>query len=269
MSVRLASVLVLALLSSGAWGAEICPIVEAETGFLVGASRGKKWLPPEEAAKGVSAKTKFRLYSLTGEVGAAQGSKPESAGAPCDETLVVTLTPKPEKTAAVAVSAPWNPLPRTPRLGATTQAVYIEAIREFLEGRGLKKPRVKIGQIVRIDLEGDGEEEVLISGTHYSGAPAGTDAVPSASSAGNYSFVLLRRVVKGKVETQVIAAEIYPKALEFNAPARYQVAAVLDLDGDGKMEVVLTGEYYEGAWMTVHRCTEAEVSELLSAGCGA
>ena len=60
-------------------------------------------------------------------------------------------------------------------------------------------------------------------------------------------MVLLRRVVAGKVETQLIVGEFYPKAYpkaaqeegRFDAPNAYKVIATLDLDGDGKMEVVV------------------------------
>ena len=67
------------------------------------------------------------------------------------------------------------------------------------------------------------------------------------SPTGSYSMVLLRRLVAGKVETQLVEGEFYSKAYEngtdddasFNAPNVYKVIAVLDLDGDGKMEIVV------------------------------
>lgn len=86
-------------------------------------------------------------------------------------------------------------------------------------------------------------------------------------------MVLLRRVVAGKVETQLIEGEFYPKAYtktpEFNAPNAYKMIAVLDLDGDGKMEVVIASQYYEGEAMTIYRCHPKKIEALLSAGCGA
>ena len=96
---------------------------------------------------------------------------------------------------------------------------------------------------MRVDLDGDGEEEVLISATNYFRKD---DSVPMRSPAASYSMVLLRRVVAGKVETQLIVGEFYPKAYpkaaqeegRFDAPNAYKVIATLDLDGDGKMEVV-------------------------------
>jgi len=90
-------------------------------------------------------------------------------------------------------------------------------------------------------------------------------------------MVLLRRVVAGKLQTQLIAGEFYPKAFSkaaqeearFDAPNAYKVIATLDLDGDGKMEVVIHSQYYEGEETTIHRCDLKKVEALLSVSCGA
>jgi hypothetical protein len=90
------------------------------------------------------------------------------------------------------------------------------------------------------------------------------------SPAGSYSMVLLRRVLTGKVETQLVEGEFYPKATGYNAPNAYKVIATLDLDGDGKMEVVVASNYYEGEATTIYRCEpKKKVEALLSVGCGA
>ena len=82
----------------------------------------------------------------------------------------------------------------------------------------------------------------------------------------------MRWVVAGKVETQLVEGEFYPKAYtktpEFNAPNAYKVTAVLDLDGDGKMEVVVASRYYEGEATTIYRCDPKKVEALLSVACG-
>ena len=59
--------------------------------------------------------------------------------------------------------------------------------------------------------------------------------------------MILRRVVSGKVQTQLVAGEIHAKRAIANAPNLYDIAAVLDLNGDGKLEVVVHSFYYEVA----------------------
>jgi hypothetical protein len=67
----------------------------------------------------------------------------------------------------IAIAAPWNALPRKPQLTDPTQKTYVDAVREFLRTKQIDHPKVKIDNIIHVYLDGDGEEEVLISATNY------------------------------------------------------------------------------------------------------
>jgi hypothetical protein len=257
---------------AGAIAADVHPIVEVESGYLLGATKDGKWIKADEAAKALPDETTYRIYGLSESLGEAKGGKAKAEDVPCEETLFVGLSSKPEA-GVVALAAPWNALPRKPRVLDTTQQVYLDAVRDFLKTKGLDQSEVKIHNILRVDLDGDGEDEVLISSTNYFRKD---ESVPMRSPAGSYSMVLLRRVVAGKVETQLIEGEFYPKAYpkaaadegRFDAPNSYKVIGVLDLNGDGKMEVVIGSHYYEGEMTTIYQCSP-KAAAVLWAGCGA
>jgi hypothetical protein len=268
-----AGVAALLICTGASPAADLHPIVEVESGYLFGAISDGKWIKADETAKLLTQKTTYRVYGLTQALGEAKGGKPKKAVGPCEETLAISLSPELEE-GVIAIAAPWNALPRKPKVTDPTQKAYVDAVREFLETKEIKQPEVKIDNILRVDLDGDGEEEVLISATNYFGEP---DRVPMRSPAGSYSMVLSRRVVAGKVETQLIVGEFYPKAYpkakqeegSFDAPNAYKVIATLDLDGDGNMEVVIHSHYYEGGETTIYRCDPKKVEALLSVSCGA
>jgi hypothetical protein len=256
--------------------ADLHPIIEIETGYFFGASENGKWVKAEQAAKSVANKTTYQVYSLAKQAGQITAAKPTSVEEPCPDTLMVSLSSKP-KDGVIGLDAPWNAVPRKPIIADTTQSVYADAVRDFLKSHGIADPKVRITRILRVDLDGDGEEGVLISATNYFttdkldyllAAPF-PEAPIHAPGRGSYSIVILRRVVAGNVQTQIVAGEVYPKRNESVAPNVYNIAAVLDLNGDGKLEGIVHSFYYEGGQTIIYRCQPNKIEAVLSVECGA
>lgn len=243
------------------------PIVDAQTGYLIGGSQNGKWVSDKDVAKKLRGGEAYRVFDRSKQVGQTTGTKTRTNEAPCDLTHWVKL--QKNFNGQIALSADWNPLLRSVRPQNTNQKFYRNEVARILKERGIKKPKVIITQLWRVDLDGDGSDEVLLSASNYEGQKAGPNDIASYSRAGDYSFALLRKVVNGKVRTIMLEYNFYPQAKTFNAPNFFTLAGVYDLNGDGKMEVVMRGRYYEGDWMSVYEVQGASAKEVLASGCGA
>ncbi len=244
---------------------KIFPIVDVQTGYLLGGTRGKNWIKPQATATQIKGGETYRLLEARKPTNKGIGDKPKSLGAPCPETLFVEIKPK---KGAIAVGGSWKTQPRAPQTLSNTSPIYRQIVGDILKKNKLK-PNAKITQILRVDLEGDGKAEVLISATNHKGYASSRGSISSRSLKNEYSMLLLRKVVGGKVVTQMLDEEYFVKDMDFNAPDIFTIAGVWDLNGDGKLEIVTRGRYYEGDWTTIYEMRGNKAVKVLEEGCGA
>jgi hypothetical protein len=258
--------LIIALVAGSCWNtsAQTFPIIDVRYGYLIGAIKSGKWIEPTDATKSVKTGAKLSVYGVTGSVGNASIVKLDTRNEPCPDHPVVKLNPRKMKQGAVAFSPNWNPVPRKPKPIEVNQKQHVDVVREFLRKHGLRDPIVHINQIVSVDLDGDGQDEFVIAATHYKNG----DEIPDESSANTYSFVMIERVVDGQTKTELVDGEFYPEAKSDSAPNRFEIAALLDLNGDGKIDIVLRSAYYEGDEISVYEYRPMGAKKVLSVGCG-
>lgn len=241
--------------------------IELPWRYVIGGYANGQWLTSEDAGKRLTgARTGYRVFTPTREKPGIVGGKASPDADVCPDVWLQTITPAldpDERNHAIGISAPWNPSPRKARATDTTQEVYVRAISDVLATKGIAKAQVKITQLFRVDLDGDGKEEVLTTATHYTKSDELTTA-----KAGDYSIITLRRIDGDRVKTLVVNGEVYPKGDENAAPNTYEVAAVLDLDGDGTLEILVRTAYYEGGGMEVYKLRNGVLEQVLSIECG-
>ncbi len=247
---------------------DIHPAVDVETGCLLGGVVKGNWLEDVKIAPMLKGGERYRLYTSTGSAGEASGAKPESSGAPCEETQVINFTPETKE--GIAVGGDWNAQPRVAQALNVNNPEYRQVVTGILRKHGIPRPKINITQILRVDLEGDGTEEVLISATYLAGGIGSADSGMAFRVArGDYSFVVLRKIVNGKVRDLALAEEYYPRKMANAIPTKYKVAGLLDLNGDGKMEVIIHMDYYEGSSSSVFRIDGSKATNVFGCGCGA
>ncbi len=245
-------------------------VIDASRGYLLGASKGGRWVKAKIARQWLRGGEKYTLYDANRVVGTATGGKADLQGAPCEETYFVPMKGAATKrVSSIALSnSASRPLRPVSELSAS-QPVYRAEVMKWLRAHGLKNPSVNIVKIWRADLDGDGTNEVLISAVRHQGKAGPVGNMSPNATAGDYSVLLLRRVTKKGVQTVAMDSQIYPQAKTFSAPTIHELMSLLDLNGDGRLEIVVRGRYYEGDWTSVYEYLNGAAREVIGAGCGA
>jgi hypothetical protein len=196
-------------------------------------------------------------------LGEARGSRPvtESAGS-CSGKHVVTLNPSPQVQPAIAIGGTWDLLPRRPQELSLDSVIYHEAMADWLRIHGIDQPDVQLTKVQRIDLEGDGVDEVVVSATRLNDG----GHVPSVA-AGDYSVVVVRKLVASNLVTLPLVSDYYRQAQELAYPSTHALATILDMNGDGIQEIVVQSTRWEGMTTTIYAVHAGMVQQVGSVGC--
>ena len=223
----------------------------------------------------------YTLYNLAGKAGVVKGGLKSSYGVPCEQTYGVEVKAVPQRNDWwIALSAPWSARPRAVTMLPNSSAVYIGVVRDVLVKKGLKNPSVQLQQVVQVDLDGDRRFEIVIAANHFdesSGqASIGELFPPVSGQAGDYGLLIVRKVVAGKLQTFELGADVILKATTSaeleqgtqNNPDRFELVNVLDLNGDGKMEIVMFNAIYEDSAVSALEWDGKKFQQRLISGCG-
>ena len=243
----------------------VVPIVELKNRGLMGGVQNGRWIAATKVAPKMESETEFVLVGWTGveEGGVTLGKKGEKEDV-CEDYTRLEFELKQEQGVAIGSGAKWNPVPRVPKPIDASSPIYKSVVTKFLARKGITRPVVKITEAFRVDLEGDGTEEVVLAATHYKNKLTENTAV------GDYSFVIVRKAVGKVVTDHMLEGEFYLKRIDFAAPNEHHISAIADLNGDGKMEVVLNGFYYEGDFSSAYEMKSGRPVKIkeLEIGCG-
>jgi hypothetical protein len=250
------------ILLSFAANAQLVPIIEVKTRGLLGGVENGKFLDAKTTFARLKGDGKYSLYGVTGRTGELTATV-EAPDDPCEDFYYADLKLEGQKGIALGAARGWNPVPRTPKNLNLNDKTYLDVVTQILRSKGMTRAKAKIEQAVKVDLDGDGADEVILTASSYGGK------ISPSANANDYSFLLVRKIVGGKVKNIMVAEEFMKKAVSFGAPSRFEISSIVDLDGDGSMEIVQYGEYYEGSGAHAYKITDklVEIKELQTA-CG-
>ncbi|MEM7333452.1 MAG: hypothetical protein AAF490_15290 [Chloroflexota bacterium] len=241
------------------------PIIDAEFGMILGGAHNGRWLDPITVMNSINdVERPYRIHGYEGEREIAIGSLPYLAVGPCHNQPFVNMTSDADNVRdAVATMATWDLQPRQPEAIPVDTAVYQEEIRALLEASALTDPVVNIVSIDRIDLEGDGVDEVLIHASNLTGLGNG---LPTAN-AGDYELLALRKVVNGTVSTMPLLLEVYPADVNLVTPSQIDVLGYFDLNGNDRLEFVVELMGYEHRFVHLYESIPQGALLISNAGC--
>ena len=241
---------------------KIVPIIETKIGGLLGGVQNGKYLDAETTVKAVRAEENYSVYSFDQTV--SRWLKLKNPAKFCPDDFYNLDFPDAESGelekggTALGDGFDWNPLPRRSQPIRLDHAEYKRIVGDFLRTRGIAKPIVTLTQAVRIDLEGDGKDEVLLAATRF---------VPYTEKDrkkkfDEYSVVLLRKIVNGRPQTIFLAGDVLLKNPYDYDASRNSVSSILDLNGDGRLEIVVYQDYDERRAVKVFEILRGKASPI-------
>jgi hypothetical protein len=242
-------------------GGPLYPVVDAASGYLLGGMQNGVWIDGLTYANYLQdTERDYDVFTVAGRQGNVRGLPPTIVGPVCGQAIV-SFQPYAQRT-GVALITRWDPAPRLAQSLAVDTPEYEELVASILQEQGLANPEIKIDSILRIDLDGDAVDEVLITASRL----GGEDRTP-AVAAGDYALLVLRKVTNDVVTVVPLGLDVYPEANDLAYPIRYGVLGLLDLSGDGYLEIVVEEQRYEGRRVTAYEITSAGLQQVLQAGC--
>lgn len=234
-------------------------------GFVIGSSRNGEWLSTDAFMPGGT--RTYSLYSQTRSLGAALGSEPfaiDGIGNAflCLSPLSDQSELEPDST-YVGIDAAWNAFPRTPTILSPTDSKYSRLVESVVDASLIERGLVDVLEVLVGDIDGDGSEEALfVLKCRGSALDCNSNQVMLGA---DYLLVLTRQREavyvatdsdQGSQRTATDTAglseyqytEVRPLGELLLGPEWHLVdidVFLLDANGDGCMEIVVSREYYE------------------------
>lgn len=134
--------------------------------------------------------------------------------------------------------------------------IYKQVVLDWLASEGISTPDLGTLHIFRADLEVDGVDEILITATYI-------DGYPYRANAGDFSIVLLRKVVGNGTVTVPLVTDVYRAQQEVIYPATYSVGNFIDLNRDGVLEVIVEIQGWEQFGAQVYEINGQTATQVL------
>lgn len=165
----------------------------------------------------------------------------------------------------IALKADWDLYPRLYYEDISEDNYYEDIVNNYLIEVGLENPETTIKQSIKVDLDGDGVEEIIIAANNK------IEDTFEETKKGDNAVVIFRKFVDGQAIDQLLDYYILIDEPEYSSPYRllYNVESIADLDGDGILEIITRNWYYEGFGWSIYKLIDNKLELVASNGIGA
>jgi hypothetical protein len=231
-------------------------------GYVFGGVRNNQWVDAFAARQGLASGQQVSVYTNSTFSGQSTLRGRAPGAYDCGSAVQFSFDPDVDWMYSVATNGQWQVTPRRPALMDSTTPPYPTILAEVLNDLGLDDPQVQFLTLQRVDLEGDGVDEIVMTGFRQI-AGSGTTVI----SPGDYAVVILRRLAGDEVLTIPLVSDVYPQSSSNISPLEYRVIGMLDLNADGVLEIVIQGTSPSEMVILVFDLTEPTYQPVLSLAC--
>jgi len=229
--------------------------------LLLGGVSSDSWLAPEMSVARFRGEVTYSLHSLTQQAKYfIWGETPELS--PTCKNYSIGTEASLDESGFVGVVDGWSVSKRDVAELSDGGGIYQQAVLDWLKAEGVTRPELGDLHIYRVDLEGNGSDEIFISATR-------NDGPSQLTKTGDHSTILMRKIQGNEVATVFIAGEVYrgPETATF-LHRTYSIANFIDLNQDGVLEVVVENQGWERFGASVYQVEDQSITQVLQAGCG-
>lgn len=227
--------------------------------LLLGGVDREAWYPAEVTVAHVPGRLAYDVYGTAGEVYSTSGEG--ETDRLCSAHFILPETDI-DDSDLVGVLQGWQVTQRNVEELASEGGFYRQVVADWLTAEGVPAPQIDAMQVFRVDIEGDGVDEVFVSAHHF------VDGSGHMTEAGDYSLVLMRKVTGDSVLTISIVQDIYTSPEpELRFPFTHSISNFIDLNQDGTLEVVIEINRWEGFGAVVYEVDGREIVQVLRSVC--
>jgi hypothetical protein len=201
----------------------------------------------------------YSLHSFTQEAKYFIGTTAPAFSPTCEGYIVGSGTTL-DDSSFVGVLDGWDVTKRPVTELADSEQFYQQALTAWLKAEGVSAPEVGSIHVYSVDIDGDSTDEVFISANHLDDF--------HTTKIGDYSIVLMRQVVGNEAITKLVAGDVYrSQEPERTLPRTYSLTNFIDLNQDGRLEVVVETQNLRVFGARVFQIDGEDVIQTLSMEC--